>query len=344
MVSPLWIVVHGGAWAIPDALAEASVAGVRAASRAGYVVLRSGGSALNAVEAAVRSLEDDVAFDAGRGSVLNSDGQIEMDAVVMDGQTLGSGSVACVGSVTNPVSLARMVMERTEHSLLVGAGADQFARQQGVPEATADDLVTAAALEEFERFKRYGSTVDALFNAPPGAGPLGHDTVGAVAVDAHGNVAAATSTGGITLKRPGRVGDSPLVGCGAYADNSLGASSCTGHGESIMSRVLALRVLLAADAAAGGSAEMGGDDVVAACNSELGIMRERTGGCGGVIAIGGAPQFAPAVAFTTPRCAWAMVERDASAAADDDGATERFGIDLGALGADLAAGALLDAP
>ena len=333
----LRIVVHGGAWAIPDALAVASVAGVRAASRAGYGVLHSGGSALDAVEAAVRSLEDDVAFDAGRGSVLTSDGRIEMDAVVMDGETLGSGAVACVGSIMHPVSLARMVMERTEHSLLVGAGADQFAREQDVPKATADDLVTPAALEEFERFKRYGSTVDALFNAPLGAAPLGHDTVGAVALDANGNVAAATSTGGITLKRPGRVGDSPLVGSGAYADNSIGASSCTGHGESIMSRVLALRVLLAA------SAREGGDGVAAACNAELGIMRERTGGCGGVIAIGGAPHFAPAVAFTTPRCAWAMVEQDETATAGD-GATERFGIELGALGTDLAAGAPLDAP
>ena len=332
MNKALRIVVHGGAWNIPSHLTEASVAGVRAASQSGFAVLSRGGSALDAVEAAVRSLEDDPAFDAGHGSVLTSDGSVEMDAVVMDGKTLNSGAVACVGSVTNPISLARMVMEETEHSLLVGTGANAFAREQNVPLATADDLVTPAAVEEYERFKRYGSTVDALFNKPtqPLPPPLGHDTVGAVAVDAEGNVAAATSTGGITLKRPGRVGDSPLVGSGAYADNEIGASSCTGHGESIMARVLALRVLI-------GAAEHVDDGLTSAlelsCNDQLDVMRERTGGCGGVIAIGSAPDFTPVIAFSTPRCAWAMVGQEEG---DDATAQQRYGIEFDELAADLA--------
>ena len=238
------IAVHGGAWAIPDDLRQASLDGVGRATALGWEALTSNGSAVDAVEAAVRYLEEDPAFDAGRGAVLTSAGTVELDAVIMDGRDLSAGAVASLGPVLNPVSVARAVMERSEHVLLCGAGADAFAREIGVEASSADDLVTAAAREEYEQMKTYPTTVETLFNA---RAQLGHDTVGAVAVDADGNVAAATSTGGITFKRPGRVGDSPILGSGCLADNATGCISTTGHGESLMRFTFASRWAAAVD-------------------------------------------------------------------------------------------------
>lgn len=179
------ILVHGGAWAIPESLWARSRAGVAAAASAGHeALLRGGGSsgtaALDAVEAAVRVLENDSAFDAGTGSVLNEDAQVEMDAVIMDGRTLRAGSVAAVQNVRNPVSLARLVMEKTDHVLLVGAGANKFAAKQGIPEVPPSELVTAEAREQFEAIQQYQPGVDWLFRQQQQA----HDTVGAVAMDA----------------------------------------------------------------------------------------------------------------------------------------------------------------
>lgn len=199
---------------------------------------------------AVRSLEDNPAYDAGTGSVLNRDGKVEMDAMIMDGRTLKAGAVAAVGRIKNPVTLARAVMERTEHVLLVGEGASRFADEIGVERVDDRTLVTQEALEEFASFKQYHTAVDTLFNAADkrddGLDSIasGHDTVGAVALDSEGNLACATSTGGITFKRVGRVGDSPLVGCGGYADSALGACSTTGHGESFIRLVAAYRAVL----------------------------------------------------------------------------------------------------
>ncbi|XP_078469292.1 isoaspartyl peptidase/L-asparaginase-like isoform X5 [Lampetra planeri] len=245
------VVVHGGAWAIPDDLAEASMAGVKgAAVRAHELLSRGGGSALDAVEVAVKALEDDAAFDAGlrcrhspslalcHGSVLTEAGEVEMDALMMDGRTLRLGSVSCVQGVANPVSLARAVMEKTEHAMLTAAGAARFAEALGVARVPQRELVTEAARSEWERYRRYRHAVRALFSSE-----RVHDTVGAVALDARGDVACATSTGGITNKMPGRVGDSPIVGCGGYADNAVGAVSTTGHGESIMKVTLARLIL-----------------------------------------------------------------------------------------------------
>ncbi len=218
------LIVHGGAGATPTDGREELREGVRRAVLAGWHLLAEGGRALDAVEAAVRALEDHPRFNAGQGSVLTARGTVEMDASIMEGDRLRCGAVAAVSRVSNPVTLARRVMEDTPHVLLVADGAHAFAREVGVPEIDPATLVT----------ERQRARLAA-------AGARG--TVGAVALDRHGTAAAATSTGGISGKRPGRVGDSALVGCGTYADSTLGAASCTGDGEAIIRVVLARRAL-----------------------------------------------------------------------------------------------------
>ncbi|RMG62493.1 MAG: asparaginase [Calditrichaeota bacterium] len=227
------LIVHGGAWNIPDALVEAHLAGVKAAVCQVYPRLEEGLSALDAVEEAVRLLEADPTFDAGRGAFLNAAGQIELDALIMDGRNLDFGAVAAVQGILHPVSLARRLMEHSEHRFLVGEGAVAFARSQGIPIVDTRDLLTKREREFFEQIRR-----DPTFTTRKPFEPLLGDTVGAVALDCQGNLAAATSTGGTPRKWPGRVGDSPLVGAGGYADNQLGAASATGWGESIISALL----------------------------------------------------------------------------------------------------------
>jgi beta-aspartyl-peptidase (threonine type) len=196
----------------------------------GYEVLRKGGSSLDAVEAAVCVMEDSPLFNAGRGAVFTSQGRNEMDASIMDGRTLQAGAVASVTGIKNPVRAARLVMERTSHVMLVGSGAEQFAHEQGLEFADSAYFFTQERWDELKRTqdeerakkKEYGSL----------AFPHTHlGTVGAVALDRDGNLAAATSTGGLTNKRWGRVGDSPIIGAGTYADNSTCAVSGTGRGE-----------------------------------------------------------------------------------------------------------------
>ena len=221
------IIVHGGAGADPAEGRDELRAGVGAAVLEGWRVLKDGGSALDAVEAAVRQLEDHPRFNAGRGSALTSAGTIEMDASIMEGDRLRCGAVASVSRVANPIALARRVMEHTHHVLLVGEGAHDFARAQGLPDCDPHALVTARQL------KRHTERAAAAMKG----------TVGAVALDRHGTVAAATSTGGVAGKLPGRVGDSALIGCGTYADSSLGGVSCTGDGEAIIRVVLARQAL-----------------------------------------------------------------------------------------------------
>jgi L-asparaginase / beta-aspartyl-peptidase len=220
------IIVHGGAGAAPsdrDELREP----MRSAARAGWAVLVANGTSLDAVEAAVRVLEDHPRFNAGLGSVLTEAGRVEMDASIMEGDRLGCGAVAAVSRVANPVSLARRVLDDGRHILLVAEGAEAFATLAGVPQCDPAVLIT-------ERQRR--RLRDHLAVTPTG-------TVGAVALDRHGTAAAATSTGGILGKRPGRVGDSALIGSGTYADSTLGAVSCTGDGEAIIRVVLARRAL-----------------------------------------------------------------------------------------------------
>ena len=254
------IVVHGGAgaWELGSKRIRVGRVACDEAALAGHAVLKAGGSALDAVETAVHILEDCPALDAGRGSYLNKLGEVEMDALIMDGSTLNMGAVAAVQRVRYPISLARRVMTDTQHAFLVGPGADAFADEIGFPRCTVAELIVASDDD-------YEDT----------GGPLG-DTVGAVAIDSLGNVASATSTGGTRQKMPGRVGDSPLVGSGGYADNWTAAVGATGQGESIMKVVLSKRVC---DFVADGLSAQ------AACEAAIRLLEERVGGECGLIAV-----------------------------------------------------------
>lgn len=223
------LIVHGGAGADPGDGRDELREGVTAAIRAGWQLLREGGRALDAVEAAVRALEDHPRFNAGLGSVLTAAGTVEMDASIMEGDTLHCGAVAAVSRTANPITLARRILDDGRHVLLAGEGALEFARGAGLPECEPEALVTE---RQRQRWRERGAP------AAAGAG-----TVGAVALDRHGTIAAATSTGGLAGKLPGRVGDSALIGCGTYADSSLGGVSCTGSGEAIIRVVLGRRAL-----------------------------------------------------------------------------------------------------
>lgn len=232
----LALAVHGGAWNIPDADVEANLEGIGKALRLGWRLLNEGASAVDAVEHVVRSLEDDPTFNAGTGAHMNRLGHVELDAAIMEGDGLRAGSVAAVERIRNPVGLARRVMDASPHVLLVGHGARLFARQQGIESCLTRDLLVGRAREAYLRIR--GGDLRPIA-AEFGGNPEHMGTVGAVARDSHGCLAAATSTGGTQGKVPGRVGDSPLIGVGTYADSSCGAISCTGHGESIMRIVMA---------------------------------------------------------------------------------------------------------
>ncbi len=270
------LVVHGGLRESPPPAEEMGLyrRGVSEAAAAGWQVLMSNGGALDAVEAAVCALEDNPVFNAGRGAALTEEGTVELDAAIMEGGELRCGAVAAVAGIAHPVTLARRVMEDGRHVLLAGEGARQFARAAGVPECDPATLVTERRRRDWQarRVARSASADD-----------LG-GTVGAVALDERGLIAAATSTGGTTAKLPGRVGDSPLIGCGTYADNTVGGVSCTGDGEAIIRVVLACRLIDAM--AAGGDPE-------AACRAPLRQVRGRGRGSAGAIVVtaGGATWF-----------------------------------------------------
>ncbi len=252
------IVVHGGAWDIPPDLLEPSVLGVERAAREGFRLLQEGHSALDAVERAVAIMEDDPTFDAGVGSVLNMEGYVELDAIIVDGASLRFGSVAAVRRIKNPVSLARAIMEEMEEMMFVSDGAERVALDLGFELIDPEELIVE---REREAWRRRVSRM--------------RGTVGAVALDSSGRIAAATSTGGVPLKRPGRVGDTPLIGCGAYA-NELGGASSTGQGEPIM-RVMLSK--LAVDFLARGL------HPTEAAQRSLSFMADRTGGWGGIIVL-----------------------------------------------------------
>ncbi len=226
------LIVHGGAWSIPDEFVEGCRAGCRRALAAGWEILARGGAAIDAVEAAIVVLENDPIFDAGIGSHLNRDGRVELDAIVMDGATLKAGAVAAVERVRNPIRLARKVMESCEHMMLVGSGAERFAAENGLELCAPEELVLERERAAWRQCREGAHSWE--FH-------LGHDhgTVGAVALDRYGSLVAGTSTGGTCCKMPGRVGDSPLIGCGCYADVEVGGVSCTGWGEAIMKIVMA---------------------------------------------------------------------------------------------------------
>jgi L-asparaginase / beta-aspartyl-peptidase len=225
------VLVHGGAGTRSDADRAAERAACVAAADAAEAVLRAGGSALDAVQRAVEQLESDPLFNAGTGGALTRDGGLELDAAIMNGADLRAGAVCCLPPYAHPIAIARAVLEDGLHVLYAAAGADALAQRAGFVRAPADSMITVGARAQLARF---------LATAEPATGG---NTVGAVARDAAGHVAAATSTGGIMGKRSGRVGDSPLLGAGTYADDTRGAASATGHGEGILRVTLCARVL-----------------------------------------------------------------------------------------------------
>jgi L-asparaginase / beta-aspartyl-peptidase len=269
------IAIHGGAGAVPRASLSAERerafrAGLAAALDAGFAVLERGDSSLDAVATAVRILEDDALFNAGHGAALSRDGAAELDAAIMDGRQLRAGAVASVRHVRNPIELARRVMEKSRHVLLVGPGAEEFALEEQFTLVPNQYFRTAERLEQLE-FEQRGERVSDL--VPPA--PQG--TVGAVARDAAGNLAAATSTGGMTNKRPGRVGDSPIIGAGTYARNGVCAVSATGHGEYFIRAVAAHHVCAAV--------EYRGLTLQQAVHEMLHEILRGLGGDGGLIAV-----------------------------------------------------------
>ena len=279
------LVIHGGCGAMrPETVSaeqeERARAGLDAALDAGEAVLASGGNALDAVEAAARVLEDDPCFNAGRGSVLSASGAVELDAAIMDGRDRRAGAVAGLRTTRAPVSAARAAMEHSPHVLLTYEGAEQFAREQGLEQVDNGWFVTPQRKAQLDKVLAAGGAFDA---------DIKYGTIGAVACDKQGHVAAATSTGGLTAKRWGRIGDSPLIGAGTYADDRSAAVSATGLGEAFIRAVgchqLAMRMLLS------------GEGLQAALDAVLADVKS-LGGTGGLIAV--SPSGESVWGFTTP--------------------------------------------
>lgn len=278
------LMIHGGSGAMrpdrlpPDTEAKARI-GLNAALDVGAAILAAGGDALDAVEAAARVLEDDPVFNAGRGSAMTADGHVECDAALMDGRDRRAGAVAGLRTTRAPISAARTVMEQSPHVLLTGAEADGFAADRGLEQVPNSWFVTPERQAQLDKVMAAGGKFDT---------DMKYGTIGAVAVDRNGNVAAATSTGGLTAKRWGRIGDSPLIGAGTYADNRGCAVSGTGLGETFMRAVAAHQLAMRV---AGGEPLQDALDAVLA---DVGSL----GGTGGLIAV--APSGEAAWGFTTP--------------------------------------------
>ena len=316
------LLIHGGAWAMPDDAVAPHEHGVSNALAAGWAVLAKGGSAMDAIEAAITVMEDDDTFDAGRGSFLTRDGRVQLDALMMDGATLRAGGVACVERLRNPIRAARLVLDKSPHVYFVGVGAERFATQHGMRLVDNTELIIPRERDRLMRFQQaeLAGTPDTTFSGTPVDPALAqtaldaeverslpeelrvddptlhsHDTVGAVALDANGNLAAGTSTGGTLSKAPGRVGDSSLIGCGCYADNASAAVSLTGWGEPIMKLVLGK---WAVDRVAAGSTPQ------QAASAAIDYLFTRLGGHGGIILLG--PDGSIGLAHNTPRMAWGV--------------------------------------
>ncbi|MFP4545372.1 MAG: isoaspartyl peptidase/L-asparaginase [Methanomassiliicoccales archaeon] len=290
------IIVHGGGWSIPRDRHRPHLEGCRAAAEVGFDALVGPGNSADAVEEAIRHMEDDPTFDAGRGSFLTREGEVEMDAMIMRGD-LSMGAVASVSCIAHPVTLARRIMEDSEHCMLVSTGALDFARERGMPTVTTRSLLTE---RERERWMERDDDPGTVFRR--------RGTVGAVAIGPEGSICAATSTGGTPNKAKGRVGDSALVGCGTYADDHSAGVSATGWGESLMRVTMARRVC--------GHVEKG-KGAMEACRDSVGELSSLVNGIGGVIAIDhrGEVGYAHntecmAVAVHTPDGTRAMVSQD----------------------------------
>jgi beta-aspartyl-peptidase (threonine type) len=285
MTETKWrLVIHGGAGSEriahddPDHEAQAR-AGLNEALEAGAAILGRAGSGVDAVEAAARRLEENPCFNAGRGSVLTEHGEVELDAAIMDGRSRQAGAVSGIKTTRAPISLARRLMEHGPHVFLAGAAADRFAAAAGLEQVPNGFFILPERRRQLEEALAAGSAAD----------PIKYGTIGAVAVDVRGNVAAATSTGGITAKRWGRVGDSPLIGAGTYADNRAAAISATGSGEYF------IRAVAAHEVAA--RMRLGGETLQQAIDGVLADIAG-LGGKGGLIAV--SPEGEAAWGFTTP--------------------------------------------
>lgn len=291
------VVVHGGAGTAPDADPLRYFEGTRRAAEAGLRVLLQGGSPLDAAQAAAVVLEDDPAFNAGTGAALTSAGEVELDASCMDGTALRAGAVACVKTLRNPILVARRVCDDTPHVLLCGTGAEAFARECGIAEVPNASLITARQRMRWEELHALA--------AKEGADSVRRKigTIGAVAVDAHGHVAACTSTGGTMYKRPGRVGDTPIIGAGTYADDHEAAASSTGLGEAILKVTLARAACVRVREGAAPRA---------AAIEAVGLLRERAHGEGGIIVAG--PDGRLGWAYNTPRMSRAVIRAGMSSA------------------------------
>jgi beta-aspartyl-peptidase (threonine type) len=273
------LVIHGGAGVVPARIGdtqpqyEASLGGILDAA---FEILHRGGSSLDAVTVAVRMLEDDPLFNAGYGAGLARDGSAELDASIMDGRNCAAGAVACVKHVKNPVELARRVMEKSRHVLLVGSGAEEFALEEGMTLTPNQYFRTQARIQQLENQQRGVGLPEVL--------PGSQGTVGAVALDVQGNLAAATSTGGLTNKLPGRVGDSPIIGAGTYAKNGVCAVSGTGQGEYFIRAVAAYHIAAAV--------EYRGLSLAEAVRELVHVSLPELGGLGGIIAVDAAGEIA----------------------------------------------------
>jgi len=277
---------------MPDDVIDAHRNGVEKALAEGWRILERGGKALDAVQAAIISMENDETFDAGRGSFLTRDGRVQLDALMMDGATLRAGGVGCVERIRNPIAAARLVLDESPHVYFVGEGAERFAQEHGMELCRNEELVIEREIQRLKQAqeKEAAGHPDLTFAGPQAS----HDTVGAVALDGNGNIAAGTSTGGTLNKDPGRVGDSSLIGCGCYADNESAAASCTGWGEPIMKLVLAK---WASDRVRAGVAPE------AAAQEAIAYLARRLKGHGGMILLDARGRLG--IAHNTPRMAWA---------------------------------------
>jgi beta-aspartyl-peptidase (threonine type) len=286
------LIIHGGAWDIPDDQVEAHRQGCSHALDAGWEVLRSGGSAIDAVEKAICIMENDGTFDAGCGSHFNALGQVELDASIMDGKTFHCGAVGAVQRIKNPISLARKVMEESEHILLVGIGAERFAVEHKMTLCDPSILQSDRELDVWKTVQKLENfTSREAFSKTPS------DTVGAVALDNDGNMCVGTSTGGTLNKHPGRIGDSPLIGCGTYVDSSIGGVSTTGWGEGMIKVVLAKTVV--------DLIEHNKGNAQAAAEQGIRHLKRKVDGHGGVIVLNRKGEFG--IAFNTPRMARAYM-------------------------------------
>jgi beta-aspartyl-peptidase (threonine type) len=287
------IIVHGGAWNIPKKFHQAHIDGCYQAVDFVTTELENGLSALNAVEMAVHVLEENPTFNAGRGSYLNSKGEIELDAIICNGKTLNFGAVAAVQNVLHPVTVAKILLEHPEHCFLVGQGIQSLLRDHHIPEVPVEDLLTERELVYYRKIKE-----DPHFRTRMPFEPSPMDTVGAVAVDRNGDFAAATSTGGTPRKLPGRAGDSPVIGAGAYADNRAGAVSATGFGEAIMKVLLSKTVC----------DHLINMPAMEAAQLGIAMLEKRVNGLGGVIGINTKGEYA--YSHNTPYMAFAYYHEE----------------------------------